>query len=188
MHKNCKTLNDIINTKPPSEFLRDNEHKQWRESWVAAKFCEGLKWTKARVCIPPQDQGDDVFVEYDNKSFPFQIAEMAPRDPSVVNHLPSSTEDENGLISYEVYGSLSAQVTNLVQNLVQKKDKKNYTNQEKMNLLIYLNPPIMIDAEEDIDKPSLKEQVKSSKFKTISLYTYKEVIFIKGDISSLAQS
>lgn len=190
MHTNlCKTLDDIRKNAPPYEELRNNKNKQWRESWVTAKFCESLNWADALVCVPAEDKGDDVFVKHDKKSYPFQITEMAPRDPLVTKNLPSSKEDENGLISCEVYGSLAPQITDLVNSLVQKKNQKGYANQENMNLLIYLNLPgaLFIDAEEDIDMAALTEQMQSSKFKTISLYENGKVIFIKGDISSLAQ-
>lgn len=84
MHTNfCKTLDNIRKNAPPYEALRNNENKQWRESWVAAKFCESLNWTGALICVPTEDNGDDVFVRHDNKSYAFQIAEMAPRDPLV---------------------------------------------------------------------------------------------------------
>ncbi len=114
---------------------------------------------------------------------------MAPRDPLVASKFPLSREGKNGTVSCEVYGSLAPQITCLVSTSVQKKEKKGYTNPENMNLLIYLNPPgaIFIDAGEDIDTDALTEQMKSSKFKTISLCKGEEVIFIKGDISSLAQ-
>lgn len=183
----CRTLDEIKKAAPPYKALRNNENKQWRESWVAAKFCESLGWTDALICVPAKDDGDDVFVKHDNKSHPFQIAEMAPRDRLVMKNLPSSKEDENGLISCEVHGSLGPQITYLVQTLVQKKDEKFYANQEDMNLLIYLNPSgaLFIDAEEDIDIAALKEQMQTFKFKTISLYADERVTFIKGDVSSL---
>jgi len=190
MHTNLwKTLDNIRKNAPPYEELRNNENKQWRESWVAAKFCESLNWDDALVRAPTDDKGDDVFVKHYNKSYPFQITEMAPRDPSVAKNLPSSKKNENGLISCEVYGSLASQITYLVETLVQKKNQKCYANQENMNLLVYLNPPgaLFIEEEADIDKAALTEQMQSSKFKTISLYENENVIFIKGNISSLAQ-
>jgi len=185
----CKTLDNIKKNSPRREVFRNNKNKQWRENWVAAKFCESLNWVGALVCTPVKDHGDDVFIKHDNKSYPFQVAEIAPHDPGVVKNLPLSKKDKNGLISCEVHGSLAPQMTTLIKALAQKKDQKCYANQENMNLLIYLNPPgaPIIDTKEDIDTVALTEQMRSSKFKTISLYENGTVIFIKGDINSLAQ-
>ncbi len=176
-------------TRSSYEDLRKDENKQWREGWVASKFCKYANWNNALICFPSEDKGDDVFIKYDEKYYPFQIAEMAPRDPAVAKNLPESKEDENGLVTCEVYGSLEPRITTLIEHLVQKKNKKFYADQENMNLLVYLNSPdaLFIDAEEDINTNVLTKKMQSSKFKTISLLSNGEIIFIKGSVEDLAQ-
>lgn len=186
----CKTLNEIDEAKPPTyEEMRENKNKWWREGFVAVKFCKEAKWNDALICFPANDAGDDVFVKYGGNSYPFQIAEMASRNPDVKNEFPQSNDTGVGLLVSEPYGSLKGEIKKFVCRLVKIKNNKHYASQDNMNLLLYLNTPdaVYIGADTDIDRAELAECVQSSEFKTISIYTGSEIIFIKGDIDSLAK-
>lgn len=154
----CKTLNDIYEAKPPTyEEMRKNENKWWREGFIAAKFCEYAEWNDASICFPANDAGDDVFIKYSNNSYPFQIAEMAPKNPDVKKEFPQSHDTEDGLLISAPYSSLKNEIKKFVCSLVEAKNGKNYANQDNINLLLYLNPPgaVCIDADTDIDKDEL---------------------------------
>lgn len=185
----CKTLKDIYTTKPATNAaIRKSENKLWREGLVAVKFCEYFAWDDAYICFPANDAGDDVFVRHVGNLYPFQITEMAPRNKKVQEAFPKSKTMEHGLLLSEPYGSLENEVSQFVCELVQKKDDKNYANQSNMNLLIYINPDgaVFIDPDQDINQAELQQRVSTSKFQTISLCTGQDVVFIKGDIASLA--
>ncbi len=184
---NWKTQQDFKGKiRPPYSEMRSNKFKRWREEFLAVKFCEGVSWDAALICSPDRDEGDDVFIKNGEHCYPFQITELAPKNPEVADVFPQS-RNIGGEFMLKPYGSLKDEIGRSVLSLVQAKDNKCYADQESMNILIYINPPnVVVDVSLDIDKEALTRHLRSSKFRTVSLCAGDEIIFIKGDINDLA--
>lgn len=165
--------------KPTIDTFRKNENKDWREEWVAKKFSDIYLASTPFEISSAESKNDsvDIYLKIREKDIPFQIVEFARR----------SEENKEIFGEYEhmPYGSLKKEVLLAVKRILDKKDKKQYSDVSDLSLLIYLNPRCIL-CPEDFDETSLKEVAEKSKFGNVFVYTDGGVYSLKETVNFLS--
>jgi hypothetical protein len=161
--------------------IRNNPHKDKREIWCVAKMLEHLSLEYCEIFAnPQQSDSTDVYVKdkSSNIEYKIQVAEIAPKSKEAIEFIRTQTiQSKNKL---PVYGSLDT--FGLICSIIDKKIKKHYSNVNTLNLLVYLNPPVVIiDIELDVDLEGLKTKYQNGEFGSIMLLTNSDFAFIKNE-------
>lgn len=183
----CKRLEEDIPTDLPS-----NQYKSLREAWCAAKMLHYMKLNTERYVVCLNDKEADsvdiniVDCKRDNLKYRIQVTEIAPKSLNSMDRV--SPVQEQG------YVDLKRETYKLIMKAVANKEKRySPPDKQRLNLLIYFNPPLLIDDTSkpfyktiyldhglDLDIPRITKELEDSDFGSIILLSSGAFSFLKN--------
>lgn len=162
--------------KVPYKDWRNNEYKQEREEWCVNKMCQLLGINNYEMKETHQNDSVDVVLKVDNQKYKIQVTEIAPENPKV-------KDDFARYISGVPFSNLKKETTKIIQEIINKKYDKHYSDASEINLLVYLNGhhEVFLDSNLDIDLNKLIKDNRNSPFLSIALLMETKVLFLKNN-------
>jgi hypothetical protein len=178
------TSQDILNYNRERRALREQTQEE-RNLYCVSRINELLNLSGT---FSDETNLDGILIFDNNIKAEFEVTESSPCDESNVEQFSPTLENGMG-----VCGNMLEWSEQLITKALNTKEKKNYSCADKINLIIYLNPPVGLPDEnglswaipvfdlDDFDIPRLKKLASNSRFGSIIVLSCSTYIFIKNE-------